>query len=406
MTTKIDLATQVKNILSPINGGYKNTSSYLGGVATAVKICDNKSTAQKQANSRSSHIARDNIYGLQLSFPNWFVDFTTKNELGSGGAATVTAAIEYPVGTFTAVTWGAASQATGISIADATTSPLSNPCPVFIPAGATFFVRNFWNSSVGFVQVGGQNPNGVIDIAIGEAYEWAVSGLADKTMSGTIVNNVGNSQFIYTPCLIVAPTVNPSCFLIGDSRVLGVADSYQGAGFPNDLGELARSIGPAFAYCNSGISGDKISFYIANNTLRLPLAQYYSHIICELGESDVRSGSAAANVLANLAKLYSSLSGKIIFQTTYTPVASGTFSTLGGQTTDATNPVRVSLNTSIRAGLPGLGGYFDIASAVEYALNDGLWQFPGLTADGVHELQAGALQIKNSGVVDTTKIIR
>ena len=50
-------------------------------------------------------------------------------------------------------------------------------------------------------------------------------------------------------------------------------------------------------------------------------------------------------------------------------------------------------------------GYFEVADQVETARDSGIWQ-PNFTFEGIHEVQAGYLAIKNSGAINTAVIHR
>lgn len=140
-------------------------------------------------------------------------------------------------------------------------------------------------------------------------------------------------------------------------------------------------------------------------------------MLCAYGRNDVTGGQTLAQVQATLLSLWSGAAarGCKVFQTTITPRTTTTdnFLTLANQTADATDPVRVALNTWIRAGSPidpgtlaavAVGtsgallagatnhplyantaaplGYVEVADTVESARNSGLWKVIGTTATG------------------------
>ena len=91
------------------------------------------------ANSRQPHNNESGaaVTSVQLVYSNWLT--TATSEAANANALTITAAIEYPSGTFTQVKWGGA---TSTSIA-AGVNLVSDACVVSIPAGAQFWSRTF-----------------------------------------------------------------------------------------------------------------------------------------------------------------------------------------------------------------------------------------------------------------------
>lgn len=122
--------------------------AYIGQVANRCSHQNKNNTTNKQSMSRSRHNAMAPISSMALVFWNGFTDFEgTKLETG-GGAATYTAAIEYPSGTIAAqITWGGSATK---SAADNEVF-LSDFAAVNIPKGDVFFVRVWRSSSVGII---------------------------------------------------------------------------------------------------------------------------------------------------------------------------------------------------------------------------------------------------------------
>lgn len=369
-----------------------NDGTYLGQVATRTLVNKNESGINKQLMARSHHIMRTAVNAIQIQTPNWY-NYT---ELSTGGTQSITQAVEYPAGIMTRVLFGGAVTGT-IPLSSAL---LSDVVPVNIPAGADFWVRT-WISGSGIV-FNSQN-----DAANGDAINYGVSGIADQTMGGTITNL---GSFILTPSAIIGLTKQPSVYFVGDSRVAGTGDSFSGA--TSDLGELARSIGPQFAYINGGISGNSIQEFVSVHALQVALSAYCSHVIIELGINDATNSRTANQIEADLNTAQGYFTTQPVYQTSKPPVTTSTdsFATLVNQTTDAGNGVRVTVNDWVRTNPAGYAGYFEIANVVESSQDSGLWAVNGTanwyTADGTHESHTAYLAIQSSGNVNTAKISR
>jgi hypothetical protein len=364
-------------------------------VATRTRIPSSRDLTNKQFNSRSWHIARDDITSLQIGFPNWFS--ATGVDQAIGGIGTVFAAIEYPAATFTRVTWNGGS--TSVAIADFATA-ISDALTISIPNGSTFYVRFFYSGATAAPSSGLSIE---IDTARGDAINIAASGLSDLTMGGTITNN--GSGYIITPCCIIAQTFKPAVAILGDSIAAGANDSYSDAS--GDIGSIARSIGAQCAYMNLGISSEQLTGFITvNSKRRIQLAQYTTHVILGDGRNDLFSAHrTSAQYLADAATLRKILPNHKFIETTKFPSTSSTdsWATVGNQTTlnatDETN--RVSVNTAIRANIAGVAQFGEIADVVESARNSGKFATTGAgttTADGIHPSNGLDLSIK--GAID------
>lgn len=393
--------------------GSGGASLYLGQVATNCRIPCNRSTTNKQANARTSHVARDNIAALKIEVPNWYwTRGGTLTEAAGGGNITYSASVEYPEGTFTQVLWSGAAT----KVVASNTSSLSDYCAVSIPNGARFWIRTYANAATAIVFTDGVAGSSKRDDANGEAYEYSASSTSNKTMGGTITSNIsGSIDPICSPTAIVAQTRRPSVLIIGDSRDWGFNDIYDSAG---DLGDLARSIGPAYGYINAGCSGDSFSGYITAHARRAALATYCSHVVIGDAINSLRSGGSgqnktAATVLGELQTVLGYFSANRRFTSTCggpNVTTTDSYATIANQTVNANSAQIIAYNDAIRAGVANSLGYFEIADQVESARNSGKWWVTGVasatTADGLHSTQAGYLRIKNSGAVDPSRISR
>ncbi|HLW90549.1 MAG TPA: SGNH/GDSL hydrolase family protein, partial [Roseiarcus sp.] len=359
----------------------------------------------QQFNSRSYHKAAVAVSALKIVVPNWYVSNPGFVETAAPTTATIWAAIEYPAGTFHQITFSGSASVTMSAGAQA----ISDWCNVSIPAGAFFYIRMFGSNSAGVLYitstVGGTNDE---NSGVGEALQVAPSGLSNLTMTGSVPES-NTYQYGFRPLAILGMTSKPSVLCIGDSRCYGVGDVSDATG---DRGEICRSIGQKFAYCNFGVPADKAATFVASNSLRLAFAQYATHIVSEYGVNDMYVlGHAATATLASLAQARALFPGAPFFQSTISPVTSSTdgWATTTNQTANGNvGPNLAAVNDAIRAGNGGITGYFDIADQTMSARDSLLWSVGGgaHTADGLHANALGYAAILNSGAVNVSRIHR
>ena len=373
-------------------------NAYTGLVATRCGLCEEINTTNRQLMSRSSHVSREAITSLRVAIANWYVPVGSWVETGSGSSATVTASIEYPSGTFTQVTFS--GSASGV-VSDGATL-LSDPVSVTIPDNTPFWVRQYWVSTTG-VLINPQDVSGAG--TVGDGLEMGVSGITDKTMSGT----VSGSDNYCPPVAIIGTTTKPSVVIVGDSIAWGEGDLTGDT--TGTFGILGRGLQASYAFTNLAQRGDDTALFIAGSTRRQALFPYASHLICQYGFNDIYGAArSAATVLANQATIRGYMKGlgseKFAYQTTITPKSTSTdsWATTGNQTADGLNGTRLTVNAGIR----GLAYYIELADQVESARDSGKWKVTGsafgYTADGVHPNTAGYALVRDSGVVGVTEV--
>lgn len=339
-----------------------------------------------QCNSRTVHTAVDALTSVKLVLPNWYADNTGEHAVT--GSASVTASIEYPLGTFTQVLFSGV--ATG-SIPTGTTL-VSDAVTVAIPRGATFYTRVFFTSASGGVPTRHIAKSTVL---IGDRTELAASGLTDKTMSGTI--GTDNGMRHYFPLAIIGKTSTASVLIIGDSR--------QATGFDQrgNWGQLMPMFHGRYGVISAGVSAETAQLYVASHALRNALATYVSHVVVAYGINDfIVSGRTLAQAKADLTTIYGYFPTKKVYQATLTPntTSSDQWKSISGQS-DSVGADRIDLNDWIRGGsATGLTGYLEIADAVESSRNSGFWKANGYayayTGDGLHESFFGVGEITRS----------
>lgn len=346
--------------------------------------------------TRSRHIARDNINGLQIALANWYVDGVTFVETGTGSTASVTASVEYPVGVFTQIKFAGAVTGTIPTL----TTLVSDVANVSIPNGANFYIR-VWRSNSGgivFTNVGQDSTNGDL---------FKYSGVTDLTMGGAFTSSDATNMSF--PSAIIAQTVNPSVALIGDSRVSGLNDIFSDNS--GDKGELARGIGPNLGYIQMGIPSDQALKFVASHNLRVALGNFCSHIVVNYGINDLSTGGRSdAQIQGDLNTIRGYFPTKKVFLATMPPstTSSDSWATVANQAVKAFEANRVLNNNWRRTTPAGYAGYFEVANVVETGNNSGFWKVDGTaskyTADGVHESNFAYVAEKNAGVVDPNRL--
>lgn len=297
---------------------------YLGMVATRGNVASGQNTGLHYANTRSWHIAMDNISSIGVVFGNWRNSIEVITGIGS---ATYTASIEYPANNLTQVTWSGAGSVVFASGQQLLSDMITLSTP--IPKGAMFWIRNFQVQPTGILFASA----GPVWTPSGDALEYSATVIADQTLnpSHTYVNGSGGApQFPYA---IVGMTKLPAVLLIGDSRAQG--DGTDTPTSTGALGELARSIDPSFAYSNAGASGDAAFSFVSGvpgtngqNLNRIALGNYATHVLFNYGINDVGSGNnfTLAQVQANIRAAWALFPTKKVMHITIPPNTGSTFS--------------------------------------------------------------------------------
>lgn len=415
-----------------VNGG--GIPAYQGFIATNGKLSENKFSApNNQCMGRKRHYLKAPMTaGARFFYDNFY----GPTETGSGGNLTLSASVEYPVGSGTCylLDFGGSSSTV---IADRGTGIGVYTGPT-IPAGAFFDELPY-----------SQFTNGALYSQTSSRIDGAqiASSVTNRTTTGG--SPLAASDFIYCATAIVGETTSPSELIIGDSRD---CVAYQLYGV-NDPGAVSRILGGTTGYCNIACSGAAMYQYRDDSTSRLTkYAAFATHIVYRGFINDLNGGSNSAacqtilenNItkwgpgkinIANTVEPFTTSatvsisalsqvggvatatvvstsglqSGQIVTIAGATPsaynggktitVTSGTtftFAIAGGTTSPATgtityndnwsslvnqttwdvtkNAARVSFNNIIRGGtIVGMAYYWDTADAVESSRDSGLW---------------------------------
>jgi len=343
-------------------------------VATGTHIPNTLASSNTTTFSRTPHILRSAVAALAIVLPNWYVAGQTETNAGS---ATWTAAIEYPAGTFTRVTFGGAASVTSSSGGNI----VSDQIPVSIPKGEKFWVRLFQNA-----------PSKAVYFTFyaGDGTAQFVSPASDLTMGGTATTSASFQAAITTPIAIIGMSSDPAIGIYGDSISVGRGDTAD-TGLPLQ-GHLGRAFGAAYAAGHVGISGDRMSLFLGSKAKRMSLATYFTHFAVNMGINDITNGGSASSVASDTNTIVGLFSGPVAL-CTLSPVSTSTdtWNSVAAQTTVASNGVRVTENTRRLGGIPGVKTVYDVNPSVESVASpeSGLWRASAYTADGTHPSAKG-----------------
>lgn len=330
---------------------------YMGQSATNCRPPRNlmSAGAGRWQRTASPHFARNILPAgvAKAAFPNWRQGTGTAEV--TTGAGTIRAWLEYPVGTFTA---------TPETAGGAVSHPVGNTWltyPVTVPDGAYHRWIVILQNDLGTPFFQFQAPD---NVPPGCGWE------SSTTSIPTTPNGVAANVLFYGPVAIWAPTRRPSWIEMGDSRAEGGTE-----GLPDSFGEsglLRPSLGPVFGCTNLSQSATSLFDFLstASKTYRNEMIAGCSHIICPYGVNDLGgAGRTAAQLAADFTTLAGLYPNQKVFATTLPPYLSTSdgFQTIANQTNVITgnNQKVTDFNTLVRAGIPGIAGYFDIARAFD-----------------------------------------
>lgn len=372
---------------------------YVGMVATNTVLNDTIHATNNVSYNKCPHIARDAITALAIVLPNWYSSNVTGDTNG-GGVDTWTAAIEYPAGTYTRVTFSGAVSGTVQPGANL----VSDFVKVVIPNGAKFWTRIYCVSTGTLLYTSYYQPDGTAQ----GAYGTSTTAVPDLTMGGNTNYMTGSNTAFRTPVAIIGITSKKTLAIVGDSIAVGTSDVLDGT---MAAGYIARAFGNRYAYMNLAIYGSALSQFLSSGAKRSALINSYcSHVITNYGTNDVFSGRTAVQVKADLISFVSQFWTKPTAVCTLLPRTTSTdsWATAANQTVAAQEAVRIVVNATIRNGsITGAVCFYDVERFAESSYMSGKWQFiPGTispawaayTWDGVHPNAQGYAAIA-AGIV-------
>lgn len=372
--------------------------SYKGLVATRGKCPGAFSNSFTQFNSRSIHVARTDITNIGVALANWYAANGSGGEAGTGNNATVTVQVEYPLGsTPVRITFGGSNTGT---IYDFTTLE-SDLIGIGIPNASLFAIRYFYTNPAGIVF----NDDTIRARATwaGECFEYAASGLTDRTgASGTFTSTSGGAP-ISSPVAVIGTTNLASYAVLGDSRVEGYLDDVSASLY---AGEIERTVGLSRAFTNLARASETIQTVMSANGYNQRssiINKYATHLISNYGVNDLFNNNLNANQLMNYLISFRNLfPNKYFYQNTIMGETNSTdvWATVGNQTTkNSTNENSRKLVCNwLRSTFHPFDEVFDICSTLESSQNSGKWQ-PPYTGEGIHENLAGYSAIASANTI-------
>lgn len=373
---------------SAVAGSLTVVSAAFAPVATGGDILDTNGNNMTALNSRSYHIATEDLTTVQFVYPAFYV--TNFTDTGIVGVNTFKAGIEKADGSANLGTvTGGAYTADGNWFV---TNPLT--LSQAITRGSAFFVRSYITGSHYAYAF---NAARAANTAAGERMDFAFNGaaLTDRSgLTGTFTN--GNAGAVVRPFAILGATARKSVLIVGDSIGTGQADVNDASGH---RGYIARPLGEALvAYSKVSIPGEMMSQLGAK---RVTGKQWFSDVICEYGVNDISaSGLSSAQLQSRLTTLWSKFSDKRVFHTTLTPESTGTYTSDAGQSPRTgwePGGVWAQLNAYIKTVPAPLIAVFDANALAESPTKAGVWRSDGgvaRVADGIHPLPVSVQELK------------
>lgn len=353
-------------------------------------------TTNNSLNSRMTCFAPANtaITGLQISFPGF--GFNNPEAVLPNGYA-VTAAIEYPAGTFTPLT---VSGSRTLTVTPSERLYSYDFLPISIPAGAAFYVKTFVQWTVGNFWMCSLCASFLLT-------DWTIAGtnLSDNTLTTTTFLstsiNYGFGPSVYASFAGPQKTVG----VIGDSvAYAGGADTWDPTTGSRFYERAMRNVLPII---NLARGSDSFVRYLQmNQGRRLMLIGLIDSLICGYGRNDISAGASLATMQTRAQTTWADYqnAGIAVRQATITPQTTSTdgWATTANQTVadPAAESVRVAFNAWIRANWASLGlsGYLDNAWAIDPS-DTGLWSADGTTGTG-----AAAFCTLTGGVVTAASV--
>jgi hypothetical protein len=356
------------------------------------------------ANSRCAHVMSPTYSGgdFQIVYGN-FTPQGTATSPASSGTLTMTASIEYPSGTVYPVFFNGQRAATIASGANV----VSDNVGITIPAGATFWTRSFVTVTVGQTWplgfITNNNDTGVTQVG---GYSSGVS-QTDGTLGSVPSASFG---YAFSPIAVIGKSISQtrqtSVGLIGDSLMHAPNPNTAAISFQYHRSAYTEALYNQIPFIQASMAGSTITNLMNGSTVINPylletVAKYCTHVICDLGVNDYRTGASYTTMQTNLTNLWQFFTsrGIKVWQSTISPNSTSTdgWATTTNQTANSNDAARVSLNTWIRTNPSPLSGYIEIADLCETSRNSGIWK-AAVTTDGLHpiwSLSAGQTVLTN-----------
>lgn len=354
-----------------VNGGVARSNHRLGsllcGDRNQPSPSDLSNGVDTSSTSKVAVVAPPRgITNVRAEFFNWAL------VSGTADTFTVRAAIEYagvvyPL--FFAGRRSATVEVLGFAVSD--------PLPVNIPAGATFYVRSHVSVAAGL-----KWPKNLVS-----TFETIGS---DLTASGSVEVTTVTARQVFSPTAVLAGSSDVwppvTVFGIGDSNMRGQGtENAEKSPFRTGLWTAGM---PMMNTGKSGMTAEDWGVSAVRDRYgSLGVGAKYAWI--HFGTNDIGSWArTAAKTISDLKDViaYVNRQGQKAIVNTIPPRTTSTdsWATVAGQTVLATEATRLEINAAVRAGLEGAWMHYDYADVLETARDSGRFKAPGYTTDGVH----------------------
>lgn len=401
MTYELTIEEQRSAVQSKL--GFHSLRKQLGQVATRCQLAQTFSS-NKNLMSRTYRHMRADVQRFKIVVSAGHTDASNSfAETPLGADPTVTASVEYPLGTHTRVTWGGAAKGIIPDLGHLVSDWIEVPIAANQKFGVDLWLDNASGDGIAY-------NSAKLAPDMGDLFARATS-TADATMGAAFTGTSITES--YFPSAIIAMTETASVIIFGDSIAFGVSPEVAEAATDGVTGLIERSIGLDLPYINCGRAGDWGWYFQQSHDWRMSLADYCSSAIYQYGINDVSNSRGAANIAADRQAFSTFLpDGMPAFVTTILPQTTSTdaWATTANQTTTsgAKETARVTENTARKASPAGFAGVFDTEAAVLSGLASGLWIVNGSanysTTDGTHPTKATNLLVRASGAVSVAAL--
>ena len=368
-----------------------NQIQTIGLVASNCRVGVFNSAGAWKTDQRTVHVAAENLTKIKVIHANW--DSFGGNDTASGGTLLIESVIEYPVNTFTRITYSGSNtqllQSGGESTPDW--------AYVSIPKGAIFGVRAY----------------AICSSNLSSAASWYASYNGYMSEGGnnsltSVTNQVVSTSATYAPGGVVVPVIaivgytsNKSYLLSGDSITAGSSGDAADAQYKKGIYERATN----YPCINTGLGGESITNgAMTRFSKRGALARYCTNVHIAYGTNDFVGGNAAATILSAInSYLTTYAANKVVSVSTIIPFSTGTFVATGGtgQTAHANEAVRVATNNLILNGgilVPHtvVDTYTPFADSYSSAFWKGFASPNQITTDGTHPSHIGCIYLASN----------
>jgi hypothetical protein len=348
-------------------------------------------------NSRAVNVVPTLVGGLSdivLKFPQ-FNQVGNAPELPIPSAFTVSASIEYPIGS-TPLPFFFQGQLTG-TVNPGSGYLATDPFPVFIPAGSSFAIKIYGTWTGTFI-FGGRLASSRPTV------DWTTAGVnvPNHTLDNTVLVS-STPGMGYTPIVYGIPLVKmPVVGIVGDSIGGGQADALDFITFGTSWG---RALKNRISLLNLSIGASRMTTWLQRWNGTWQLYKGCTHIVFELGVNDLDGGQTLNQMTANATLMVMAFisQGIKVYPTTLMPRTSSTdgFISVSGQTITSFEAIRVGYNNWWRNNWASLGcaGLIDNDFTIDPTAS-GKWSFDaGATPLSVSTQQGFYNPVMTNGVI-------